>query len=260
MSSDDDLGRRMRRAAATAVLPLTGPEDARSRADSRTRQRATASAVVASLAAVTVVTAVLTREEGNDTLRIGPAVGASSAPAPTAGFNPSPSTSPGPRVQPSPSVAPAPPATAAASPSPSRRLWLNGADLGVTRVGAPYQQAVAAISAVLGPPLYDPDPVTHCVDAQREVGWANFHLAVTDGKVSGWASTDGRIATPSGVRVGTTVARLKQVYGERLRLLPPQVDSGRLFDVTGVDQFGSLTDGTDSGTVLAFANGACTGP
>jgi hypothetical protein len=255
VNTDDNLRALMRNAAGAATL-VVGPEEARSRADRRARQRVLTSAAVASVVAVSAVGALLLNDGQNDTLRISPAgrAPATAQPVPTTGSSPSSSPS---------SKATAPPSSVATvSPSPSARakLWLNGDDLGVTQVGAPYKEAVAAISAALGPPQHNPDPVTHCVEAQFEVSWAQFHLAVSGGKVNGWASKDPRLKTPSGVRVGTTIATLKRVYGSRLRLSPPQIHSPWLFGVEGVKQFGYLTGGTDAATVNTFVNGACTGP
>ncbi len=51
-----------------------------------------------------------------------------------------------------------------------------------------------------------------------EVEWSGFRLAANEGKVSGWASTRKDLKTPSEVTVGTTVAVLNRVYGDRLLL------------------------------------------
>jgi hypothetical protein len=253
MSIDDNLSALMRKAAGTAT-PVVGPGETRSRAERRARQRHLTGAAVASVVTIASVGVLLVNDGRDNTLRPAGGRPATAQPAPTTG--PSPQSSPS-----SESTASSPPAaTGSASPLSRPKMWLNGDDLGVTHVGAPYKEAVAAISVVLGPPLYNPDPVTHCVDAQFEVSWAQFHLAVSGGKVSGWASKDTRLKTPSGVRIGTTVATLKRVYGSRLRLLPPQAHSGWLFDVQGVEQFGSLSDGSDAATVIGFANRGCTGP
>lgn len=148
-----------------------------------------------------------------------------------------------------------------AAPSPVATpagLVLGGDDLGVTRVGAPYREAVRAVSRVLGPPTADPSDTTSCVGAgQLEVEWPRFRLAVTDDRVSGWTSTDPRLRTPSGVGIGTTVGQLRRVYGERLQLFQASPDTGPGFAVEGVALGGGLSD---DGRVTGFWNGACTPP
>ncbi len=188
--------------------------------------------------------------------------------------DPSPTPSPSavaasvaPPVAPSPSPSASAPVGAPAVPSPSSSpteravLQLGGDDLGVTRVGAPDAEAVRAVSAVLGPPVADPAPTTACVGAgDREVEWADFRLAITDGRVSGWSSTDGRLGTPSGVTIGTTVTELREVYGDRLELYDASPDSGPGFAVRGVELGGSLTGPTGDDRVAAFFNRACSPP
>ena len=150
-------------------------------------------------------------------------------------------------------------------PSASARapveLVLGGDDLGATRVGAPYAEAVRALTAVLGPPVADPSPTSACVGAgDREVEWPEFRLAVTDGLVSGWSSTDGALETPSGVGIGTTVTEMQEVYGDRLELYDANPDSGPGFAVTGVELGGSLTGPGGDDRVTGFFNRACSPP
>ena len=190
-----------------------------------------------------------------------PSVSASPSGVPSP--SPTPSVAP---VAPSPSASavPAPPSAAptpSATPAPPAELVLNGDDLGVTRVGAPSADAVRAVTAVLGPAVADPAPATACVGAgEREVEWADFRLAITDGRVSGWRSTDGRLTTPSGVGVGTTVTELREVYGDRLELYDANPDSGPGFTVTGVQLGGALTGPGGDDRVTAFYNRACSPP
>ena len=191
-------------------------------------------------------------------------VSVSPSPTPSAA-EPSPSAAPSTAapVSPSPSSsasAAAPPA-APASPAASGGLRLNGDDLGVTSVGAPYADAVRALTPVLGPPVADPSGTTACVGAgEKEVEWADFRLAVTDGRVSGWSSTDGRLTTPSGVGIGATVTELREVYGDRLELYDATPDSGPGFTVRGVELGGSLTGPTADDRVAGFFNRTCSPP
>jgi len=199
-----------------------------------------------------------------------------------ASTSPTPSSSPSPEPSPlataspvtttvptsTPTPAPAEPSAPAASATPSADptavpavLQLDGDDLGVTRVGAPYADAVRALTAVLGPPVADPAPATACVGAyEREVEWAGFRLAITDGTVSGWSSSDVRLTTPSGVGIGTTVTELREVEGERLELYDATPDSGPGFAVRGVELGGSLTGPGGDDRVTGFSNRACNPP
>ena len=153
------------------------------------------------------------------------------------------------------------PPTASPTPAPAAALVLGGDDLGVTRVGAPDDDAVAAVSRVLGPPVADPAPATSCVGAgEREVEWRGFRLAVTDGRVSGWLSSDRRLRTPSGLRLGSTVADLRRVLGDAVQVHEANPDSGPGFTVDGVALGGGLTGTGTDGAVTAFWSGACAPP
>ena len=200
---------------------------------------------------------------------------ASASPSASTSAVPAPSPSPvEPSVAASPSVAPpaappsaAPPAPSTAAPAPSptteapAALRLNGDDLGVTSVGAPYADAVRALTPVLGPPVADPSETVGCVGAgEREVEWAAFRLAVTDGRVSGWRSTDDRLTTPSGIGIGTTVTEMREVYGDRLELYDANPDGGPGFTVTGVELGGELTGPGADDRVSGFFNRACSPP
>lgn len=155
---------------------------------------------------------------------------------------------------------PTPASTTSTSPgtsSPAGALRLGGNDLGVTRVGAPFREAVAAVSGVLGPPTGDPAPDSSCVGAEDETAWGPFRLAASRGQVSGWTSTSRTLATPAGVTVGTTLATLRQAYGTRLDVRLPNPDTGTIFVVTGADLGGGLSGQDASSTVTSLGNGTC---
>jgi hypothetical protein len=243
-----------------------------------------ANRVLAAGAVVAVVLAggagaLLTGGDDDEPLRRTTAAAASASPSasasPTASVSPvaapqapSPSASPSAVTPAAPSASPpAEPSPSSAAPTPSASasppavLQLRGDDLGVTGVGAPYADAVRAVTAVLGPPVADPAPTTACVGAgEREVEWAEFRLAITDGRVSGWSSTDGRLSTPSGVGIGTTLTQMLELYGDRLELYEASPDSGPGFAVAGVELGGSLTGATGDDRVTAFFNRACSPP
>jgi len=146
----------------------------------------------------------------------------------------------------------------ATPPPPAPVLRLGGNDLGVTRVGAPFREGVAAISGSLGRPAADPAPDSACIGAQDETSWAGFRLASSDGKVSGWLSTGTNLATPAGVRVGSTIAALRQAHGAALQVRPaPEPDAVAVFVVTGAGLGGTLTGTTPTDTVTSISNGTC---
>lgn len=144
--------------------------------------------------------------------------------------------------------------------APPGPLRLGGNDLGVTRVGAPFREAVAAVAVTLGRPTGDPAPDTSCVGAEDETTWEAFRLASSGGRVSGWVSTSKTLATPAGVTVGTTLGAVRQAYGSRLQLPPPAPDSGTIFIVAGAQLGGGLTGSTASDTVTSLSNGTCESP
>ena len=156
---------------------------------------------------------------------------------------------------PSPAATTGAPATA---PPPAPVLRLGGNDLGVTRVGAPFREGVAAISGSLGRPTADPAPDSACIGAQDETSWAGFRLASSDGKVSGWLSTGTNLATPAGVRVSSTIAALRQSHGAALQVRPaPEPDAVAVFVVTGAGLGGTLTGTAPTDTVTSISNGTC---
>jgi len=198
-----------------------------------------------------------------------PVPGLSPTPTPT----PSPSATTSPTASPSPSAAPSgsasaipgttPPPPGAGPPpagAPASPLELRGDDLGVTRVGAPFREAVTAVTGVLGEAEGDPASDVSCVSADAEVTWGTFRLASSGGQVAGWVSTSTTLQTPSGVRVGTTLADLQRVYGERLRTYPASPDAGVTFDVQGVALGGSLSGDGPAAVVAGLFNGACSPP
>ena len=176
------------------------------------------------------------------------------AAGPAVSSDPSPSPSATPSPSPSPSASPSP------SPFPPPRIELRGDDLAVTRVGDPREQAVPAVVAVLGPGDADP-PSVSCVGSDTEVAWPDLRLGFdAQGRLNGWVAGTPRLQTPSGVRVGTAVRDLRRIYGDRLRLFPPNPDGGHSFDVAEVDLVGFLDGDAPDSRVTALANGACTGP
>jgi hypothetical protein len=177
-----------------------------------------------------------------------------------------PSASPvaSPSASPSTSASASPGASLAGSgPSPSptaKGLELRGDDLAATRIGDPKADAVAAVERHLGPGDTSPDAVS-CVSGHSEVDWPDLRLSFdADDRLNGWAVSTSRLATPSGVRVGTTVAELKRIYGDSLQLYPTNPDHGLTYGVTGVDILGHLDGNSDDSRVTSLANGACTGP
>ena len=56
------------------------------------------------------------------------------------------------------------------------------------------------------------------------------------------------------------MARLQQVYGDRLQLSASDGEAGDTYRVQGVQVLGSLSGTGRSDRVTALRNGACTGP
>ena len=239
--------------------------------------RLLAGAALAVLAGVGGAVLLTGEDEDRPVRRTTSAASASPSPTPSPSASPVPSATPAPTaspsapapVAPSPSAAATEPSSApsSAAPAPSVSpaapavLRLDGDDLGVTRVRAPYADAVRALTAVLGPPVADPATTSACVGAgDREVEWADFRLAVSDGLVSGWQSSDVRLSTPSGVGIGTTVTEMQEVYGDRLELYDATPDSGPGFTVQGVQLGGALTGPGGDDRVTVFFNRACSPP
>lgn len=168
---------------------------------------------------------------------------------------------------PATSAAPSTPApvatTSPASAKPlASEIVLFGNDLGPAKIGDPFDDAVAALTTVLGPPDPEIDTVT-CIRGDRQVTWGDFTVTSEDGKLSGWLSSSTSLATPSGIRVGTTVATLRRVYGSKLAITkPPGAESVTEFSAQGSVVAGSLDgDGTsDSDTVDALYTAACGQP
>lgn len=165
-----------------------------------------------------------------------------------------------------PADSPSAAATQDSSPSPvaggegEGGIVLGGIELGVTRIGAPFPEAVTKITAVLGEPTENPKTSVTCIEATKEVAWGSFLLAEVDGEVAGWESTSNTLQTPAGVTVGTDVATLKQVYGAGVSFFAPNPDSGATFDVDAADVHGGLTSQADDGTVTALYSGFCGPP
>jgi len=149
----------------------------------------------------------------------------------------------------------APPSTTKPKPADLR---LGGDDLGVTRVGAPSKEAVAAVTAVLGGPLADPATDSACIGSQEETAWAGFRLGMTGGKLSGWRSTSTTLSTPAGATVGTTLAALRTAYGAALTLRPAaEPDEAPVFLVKGTNLGGTLAGPEPTDAVTSLFSGTC---
>ena len=196
-------------------------------------------------------------------LSLGAAACSDDAPADRSAL-PSPSASPSPSVAaPTPTAPPTPttptaPATAAAGAEGG--VVLGGTDLGVTRLGRPMDEAVRAVSVVLGAPDEDPAATTRCIESDREVRWGDLVLAARDGRLAGWLSRSRTLQTPSGVTVGTTLSVLRQVYGQGLQTYAANPDNPPSFAVDGVDVRGALSSAGDDAVVTVLLTSFCSGP
>lgn len=155
-----------------------------------------------------------------------------------------------------------PPATPRSPPAPGSKggVVLGGEDLGVTRLGEPFREAVAAVSAVLGEPDADPAEIVSCIGAETEVRWGDLVLAAQDDRLAGWASRSATLQTPSGVTVGTPLTELERVYGSSLQRFPANPDNAPTFAVESVDVLGSLSSAEDDASVTRLFTSFCAGP
>lgn len=203
---------------------------------------------------------------------------AADAPLPTPSVSADPSTTP--TTSPSPTASSTPTATSSpsgdASPTtpsqtntsqkrssptvaPTSALQLNGSDLGVTKLGEPYDQAVSAITTVLGKGTAVTDRV-YCIGSERTTQWGAFRAVSKGGKLSGWTISNNRLESPSGVKVGTDVAALERIYGDRFQRFGPNPDNGPTFSVKGVDFLGGLSSTGSDATVTSLHTSSCSGP
>ncbi len=181
-----------------------------------------------------------------------------SAAAPTSS---APTSSSAPAASPTTSATSAPaPSAAAPSQASAGGVVLGGEDLGVTRLGAPFREAVAAVSAVLGQPDEDPAETVSCIQSETEVRWGGLALAEQADRLAGWSSTSETLQTPSGVTVGTPLAELERIYGPSLNRLPANPDNPPRFAGQGVDVIGALSSAQDDATVTRLFTSFCAGP
>ena len=167
------------------------------------------------------------------------------------------STTAGPLSTPTSATEPATTPSVAGRPR-GGRLVLGGDDLGVTRVGAPSREAVAAVTGVLGRPLGDPAKDSACIGAVEEATWEGFRLGISGGMVSGWLSTSRSLATPKGTTVGTNVAALRQAYGATVSIAEPaEPGEDASFSISGTRLSGSLSGSSPTDAVTAIFTGTC---
>ena len=156
------------------------------------------------------------------------------------------------------------PASAAPTAEPGQGskggVVLGGEDLGVTRLGAPFREAVAAVSEVLGQPDEDPSQTVSCIQATTEVRWGELVLAAQDDRLAGWSSQSQTVQTPSGVAVGTPLPEMVELYGPSLERFPADPDNPPTFAVQGVDVRGDLSSAEDDASVTRLYSSFCAGP
>lgn len=178
----------------------------------------------------------------------------------SASASPSAPTSP-PTAPPTSSPPPSPlPATSPPGQGSKGGVVLGGEELGVTRLGEPFREAVDAVSVVLGEPDADPSETVRCLEAETEVRWGELVLAAQDDRLAGWASGSPTLQTPSGVTVGTPLSELERVYGASLERFPANPDNPPTFAVDGVDVLGSLSSADAGASVTGLFTSFCSGP
>ncbi|WP_019873075.1 hypothetical protein [Sporichthya polymorpha] len=137
--------------------------------------------------------------------------------------------------------------------SHSSGVELRGSDLGVVKIGAPFEDAVSKISTVLGEPTSDPATGRLCPGSSREVAWRQLRIGEQGGLLFGWVSTSGDLRSNLGIGVGSRESDLQEAYGDKVALLPA---------TTGVNSFSieklGLAGNIDaSGIVSALFSGGC---
>lgn len=142
----------------------------------------------------------------------------------------------------------------ACSSSTAPSVVLSGQDLGVVELGAPFEEAVAKLTEVLGAPTAAPTGGRSCPESTREVGWPGLRIGERSGVLVGWVSTSGELATNRGIRVGSTRTELEEAYGDDLALLSATAGVARSFSVRNTALAGNIDP---SGTIMALFSGAC---
>lgn len=137
--------------------------------------------------------------------------------------------------------------------SHSSEVELRGSDLGVVKIGAPFEDAVTKISKVLGEPTSDPASGRLCPRSSREVAWRGLRVGEQDGLLFGWVSTSGDLTSNRGIGIGSPERDLQKAYGDKVTLLPA---------TTGLSSFSIETLGLAgnidaSGLVSALFGGGC---
>ncbi|HVL04165.1 MAG TPA: hypothetical protein VM386_06995 [Acidimicrobiales bacterium] len=169
----------------------------------------------------------------------------------------------------------APITTAAPTPTslpPVGDIVLGPLGLGVVSFGVEAATAFAALEARLGPPV-DDRPLGSCASGEvdRVVQFAELSVLVDvagdSERFVAWdlgAPSTGRprLTTAEGIGIGTSLAELRSVYGDRLRLARDD-PFGPAFEVE-VDPpgrlGGTLTGITDGATVATLSGGRASCP
>jgi len=150
------------------------------------------------------------------------------------------------------------------------RVVLQPDGLGVVAFGVPKQAAVAALTAVLGPPdrmgkgceLAGPDVTT--------TGWKNLSVQFVNGQFTSYgvnpptgANAPLNLATSAGIKLGSTVVALRKAYGSRVKIpgLPPEQFGGKDFQVSFPNTtkliIGTLSATSNDGQVTGFFTSLC---
>lgn len=143
--------------------------------------------------------------------------------------------------------------TLSACSAHSSDVQLQGSDLGVVKIGAPFEDTVMRISEVLGEPTSNPAPGQLCPGSSREVTWRELRIGEQGGLLFGWVSTSGGLRSNRGIGVGSRESDLQNAYGDRVTLLPATTGVSSF----SVDEIGLAGNIDASGTVSALFGGGC---
>jgi hypothetical protein len=290
----DDLRQRFE-ALESEVLPLAGPPATEAiRRRGRRRQRTIRAAVLLSVVLLGAVAARGAARLGTepDLRPVSPPP--TTRPAVVTSTTTAPATS---TTRPATTAGP----TTSVPPQPTRTVVLRADGLGVAALGAAEQAAMRALQGRLGPPEERGSwnagaPFGACPGPVRAVRWGRLYVLFTNGPTR--YGPDGRWhlfawqvdqvrrtaidpqysgptpppdppplrgyspRTATGIGYGSTVAELRAVYGNRLRITfgePGMIHHFTVRRGATVELSGSLTGGTPGSTVTGLAAGAVCG-
>jgi hypothetical protein len=101
-----------------------------------------------------------------------------------------------------------------------------------------------------------PDKLEECDYVRPKTGHKGVGLMVIKGEVARVDITEGAIATLQGAKIGDTEARIKELYGDRVKVMPHKYTSGHYLVVTPpASSSNRIVFETDGVKVLRYRSG-----